>query len=210
MLTARGAAKQIPFLYRRGLAMREHRRRLAQTRYWPHADRLPAHAKRELLRSTALSQGLRTLIETGTYEGETVYWLRGYFDRIVTIEREPRLHELACRRLAPYRNIEVLQGDSVTVLPSIIESLQAPALFWLDSHGCTTKSATGGSPAARELDMILDRPLRHVVLIDDARLLGGEGWPTLDDLRGIAFAHGRDLEARDDIVRVALEPGGRP
>ena len=201
----RDLVKRQPLVYRQAAALRERARARRQSREWS-APYLPGHRKRALILDVARKHSLLVLVETGTYEGETSYWLRRHFERIVTVELEPRLFAQARVRLSPYENIETIEGDSLAALPGILASLDSPALFWLDSHACTTKSASGGSPAAGELELILSQPLpsggRHVVLIDDVRLLGGDGWPTLDELSAIAAAHGRTLEVADDIARV--------
>ena len=119
-------------------------------------------------------------------------------------ELEPRLYELAAARLAPYEQIRVVHGNSPQMLPDVLADLDRPALFWLDSHGCTTKSAVGGSPAVAELELILAHPAAagHVALIDDVRLLGTPGWPSLDELRALAESHGRRFDVADDVARV--------
>jgi hypothetical protein len=199
----RDLVKKNPVLYRHAMATRETIRHRRQARRWPHPERLNATGKHDLIRSVARDHGLRVLVETGTYEGETTYWLRNDFDRLVTIELEPRLYELANARLAPYEQIRVVHGNSPQVLPDVLADLDRPALFWLDSHGCTTKSAVGGSPAVAELELILAHPAAgHAALIDDVRLLGTPGWPSLDDLRALAESHGRHFDVADDVARV--------
>ena len=77
---------RVPPLYR--LAARSQRR---ARRPDDHRDA----PKRQLLRDTARAHGLRVLIETGTYMGETAWALRREFDRVETIELEPTLARLA-------------------------------------------------------------------------------------------------------------------
>ena len=60
----------------------------------------PMRQKHGLLRDAARRHGLRVLVETGTYTGETAWALRREFDRIDTIELEPRLAHLARIRFA--------------------------------------------------------------------------------------------------------------
>jgi hypothetical protein len=103
--------------------------------------------------------------------------------------------------------VHVHCGDSTDVLPRILAELREPALFWLDAHVSTTRSARGtlASPAREELELILAHPVPgHVVLVDDARLLTGEdGWPSVDELRALVAAKpGLRFEVSDDIVRV--------
>jgi hypothetical protein len=195
----RQVVKRNPFVYRHAIALREAQR---HARRWAHSERLSNAAKHQLIRDTAVGHDLRVLVETGTYEGETAYWLRKDFDAVYTIELEPSLHRLAAARLAPYPHVHVLFGDGPSVLPSVLDELDHAALFWLDSHGSTTKTAGGGSPALRELELVLSHPEPHVALIDDVRLLGSPGWPTVDDLSACAERYGRTLSVDADIARV--------
>ncbi len=85
----------------------------------------------------------------GTYTGETAWAFRHEFDRIETIELEPSLARLARIRFGRTSSVHVHEGDSASVLPEILESLDRPALFWLDAHPCTDRSATDAPGAAR-------------------------------------------------------------
>lgn len=144
----------------------------------------PTREKHALLRQTAQAHDLRILVETGTYTGETAWVFRRDFDRIETVELEPTLARLARVRFGRTASVHVHEGDSAAVLPSILESLDRPALFWLDAHPCTDRSATDAPvPLLAELAEIAAHPVQgHVVLVDDMRLMGGSGFPAVDEL----------------------------
>jgi len=160
--------------------------------------------KRQLLRETAREHGLRILVETGTYMGETAWALRRDFDRIETIELEPTLARLAGIRFHHTRNVRVHQGDSAAVLPQILATLDAPALFWLDAHPSTDRTARGGPiPLRSEIAAIAAHPgAGHVVLIDDLQYIGQPGYPSREELR----LPGYRLEEIGAVAR--LSPGG--
>ena len=141
--------------------------------------------KRRLLRETAREHGLRILVETGTYMGETAWALKRDFDRIETIELEPTLARLAGIRFRRTRNVRVHEGDSATVLPQILATLDAPALIWLDAHPSTDRTARGGPiPLRSEIAAIAaHRVAGHVVLIDDLQHMGQPGYPSREELR---------------------------
>ena len=166
---------RVPPLYRLGRALKESRR--ARTDH-------PDNAKRRLLRATAERHGLRVLVETGTYMGETAWALRQVFDRIETIELEPKLAGLARVRFASSPSVHVHEGDSAVVLPGILAALGEPAVFWLDAHPSTDRTAGDGAiPLRAELDAIAGHPVSgHVVLIDDLRYLGTPGFPVRDEM----------------------------
>jgi len=169
---------------------------------------LPAALKHELLRSYGRRFGLRTLVETGTYLGDTVAALRGDFDRIVSVELSEELHRRARRRFAGARGVELVQGDSGVVLPAVLAGIDEPCLFWLDGHysaGITARGALD-SPVVAELEAIFARGIDgHAVLIDDARCFDGSpGWPSLEELRALAVRHDPELvfEVEDDVIRI--------
>jgi len=142
------------------------------------------NAKRRLLRDVAQRNGLRVLVETGTYMGETAWALRDSFDRIETIELEPTLARLARIRFARSSRVRTHEGDSATVLPRILDSLDQPALFWLDAHPSTDRTARGGPiPLRAELAAIAAHDVQgHVILVDDVRYLGTGGYPPREEL----------------------------
>jgi Methyltransferase domain len=164
--------------------------------------------KRATIRRYAKRFRTPVLVETGTYRGTTVRAMRRHFARIYSIELDDDLYARARRRFAGDRHVEVLHGDSGDVLPSLVERLDEPCLFWLDGHYSDWETARGAtdSPLRKELEAVLRRPEeRDVVLVDDARLLTGEhGYPTLEEIRTLVarLRPDRVVEVRDDIVRI--------
>jgi hypothetical protein len=157
---------------------------------------------------------LDTLVETGTFEGEMARKCSGHFQRVITIELHAGLAAEATRRLARLRNVHVLAGDSARVLPGVLASLGGPALFWLDGHfsGGGTARGERDTPLLAELEAIgRHRVAGHVVLIDDARLLGAGDYPSLDEIRErFGLWHpGSAVKVADDIVRVTPPGAGR-
>lgn len=188
MATKSELLARVPPAYRLARSLKERRR----------AGRdHPDNRKRALLRDVARRHGLRVLVETGTYMGETAWALRRDLDRIETIELEPTLAELARIRFARVPNVRVHQGDSASVLPRILEALDEPALFWLDAHPSTDRTARGGPiPLEAELAAIARHPVGgHVVLVDDLQYAGTPGYPALDEiaLPGYRFEDARGV-----------------
>ena len=172
----------------------------------------PAAVKHDLLREYGERFGLSTLVETGTYLGDTVAALRGDFSRIVSIELSERLYRWASRRFAGVTGVTILHGDSAEVLPRVLSTLAEPCLFWLDGHYSADITAQGArpSPVVEELEAIFGhRVAGHVVLIDDARCFdGSNGWPALDELRSLAERHDPTLafDVSDDVIRISPVP----
>jgi hypothetical protein len=166
----------------------------------------PDTIKHAVIRAYAHRFGLGTLIETGTFVGDTPYALRDDFQRIVTIELDGRLAAAARRRFQHLAHITVIQGDSSIVLRDLASTIPDPVLFWLDGHWSGGVTALGNeiSPILREAATILERNQeRDVVLIDDARLFGTEGYPTVEHTqRFISSRRGTwQIYIEDDIIR---------
>ncbi len=172
----------------------------------------PPHiVKQSILLGYQKRRKFRTFVETGTFTGEMVAAMRPYFDRIISIEMAPAIHEGAKRRFTGDSRVQLLLGDSGVLLPEVLATLDHPALFWLDGHymGGTTARANRDSPVKTELAALLRHHTRgHLVLIDDARLFSGtEGYPTLDELRALVIRErpGSRVDLADDIIRCALD-----
>jgi hypothetical protein len=178
---------------------------------WERAGRPvppPQSVKHKIIREYAVRFSLGTLIETGTYLGETVEVMRREFTCIISIELNSLLAERAKKKFNRYSHITILQGDSGELLGDILKSVTVPCLFWLDSHWSAGITARGGSetPILIELGHIFAHTVAdHVMLIDDARHFTGAGdYPTLDELRAFVHNHRPELvvEVADDIIRI--------
>jgi hypothetical protein len=188
-----------------------------EIRVWKRAGRPlppPGTLKRRTIRSYASKHGLKVLVETGTFLGETVATLRCKFDRIYSIELSETFYLQAVERFKDAANVHLICGDSGVELGNVLAGLDQPALFWLDGHWCGGTTARGekNTPILDELTLVLaraDKP--HVILIDDARQYGKyPGYPSIEELRAFVAARRPELEfsVDDDIIRIT--PGARP
>ena len=114
-------------------------------------------------------------IETGTWAGEGVQKAcKAGFEQIFTIEIDTAQYLLTKKdlhRQGYLRNTKMLLGDSVDLLPSIIESLDAPATFWLDAH--PIDYSISDCPLYKELEIIKQSEIKnHTIMIDDVRRFG--------------------------------------
>ncbi len=168
----------------------------------------PHTVKQRALREYARRFSLQILVETGTFLGNMVHAVKKDFGQIVSIELDAALHARAQRLFAGEKNVSIVLGDSAELIPTIVETLTEPALFWLDGHyaGPGTAKASTESPILEELRAITSSSLDHVILIDDARLflLEHEDYPSLLDLQErIRAAWPRyRMRLEDDIIRV--------
>lgn len=137
---------------------------------------------------------LRTLVETGTYEGDTVAAGLPYFDDIFTVELSEPLWVKATQRFSDTKNVRVLQGSSPAIVAELAASLsEKPVLYWLDAHWCVGTDTSGEMsqcPLLEEVAAIGKLNDQSVVLIDDARLFTSTPpaphevthWPQFNDL----------------------------
>jgi hypothetical protein len=157
---------------------------------------------------------LRTFVETGTYTGEMVQAMSAHVDRIISIEVAPSLHAQAALRFAGQRHIQLLRGDSADLLPAVLESLDGPALFWLDGHYMGEGSGRGAedTPVMAEMTALVGHHVRgHVVLIDDARLFDGTGgYPRIARFPAWVKERrpGTDVTVDGDIIRCVFDAAG--
>lgn len=172
----------------------------------------PESVKRQTLAAYGTAFQIDTLIETGTFMGETMHALEKHFRKLYSIELS---HELAVRaqdRFRKHSKIKIIEGDSGAVLPALLSNIRTRCLFWLDGHysGGVTAQGNIDTPIIQELHTIFSHPIRdHVILIDDARLFNGtEDYPTIDKLKQLIAEMRPDFQFSvvNDIVR-AHPPG---
>ena len=153
---------------------------------------------------------ISTLVETGTYLGDMVEAQKRRFKNIVSIELSNALFDKANERFKNEKNICIMFGDSGKVLIDVMSKLNEPAIFWLDGHFSEGITAQGEKecPIFEELNAILNAPqLRHVLLIDDARLFVGKNdYPTIEELTKYIRDKNEEyqLEVKNDIIRYVI------
>lgn len=168
---------------------------------------VPPAVKRRAIFRYGRAANLSVLVETGTYQGDTVEAARRHFDKIYSIELNHSFWRRADERFARFPHIVVLHGDSSHLLPQILGTLDRSCLFWLDAHysGADTARGNRDTPIELELRAILRHHVReHVILIDDAPdFTGDNDYPTVDELRTLVASERPDwvFEVRDDIIR---------
>lgn len=163
--------------------------------------------KRLLLGRYAVQFGTKIFVETGTYKGDTVksMLMTRSFKELWSVDVNPVRVAHSAKRFRSFPYIHCEQGNSAQWLPTILNDIHEPALFWLDAHS-SCKEAKGGedSPVVAELKAIMGHSVKgHVILIDDARYYKGEikDYPTIDELRSLVPAE-LTFEVKDDIIRI--------
>lgn len=160
------------------------------------------------------SLSLGTFIETGTNAGNTCRWAATHFGRVVSIEADERLYQVARQNMGNRPNVDLRFGPSQSVLRSVVPTLAGPALFWLDAHWCGPETAglDHQCPVLQEIDAIDAGGHHHVILIDDARMFINPGlypapirpeqWPSCQQVLDRLRARLRDvyIAIQDDVI----------
>jgi FkbM family methyltransferase len=153
---------------------------------------------------------IKTLIETGTYQGQSTSWAAKHFENVISLDIRADYQAQGIENCKEFNNIQFLIGDTRHVLPPLVAALTEPAMFWLDAH--SVKDMFGpfdDCPILEELDIINRSPHKHFVLIDDAHCFkppvphDAKVWPEIDKLEEKAHEGGYLMwEAHDVIVIV--------
>lgn len=148
----------------------------------------PVPVKQAVLLRNGIKGG--TWVETGTYMGHTTALLAQCSSKVYSIEPDPKFFEDAFRRFHSLGHVEILNGLSEEILPSLVPTLRGDVNFWLDGHysGPGTHKGPLDTPVEYEMACIaenLHRMTRAVVMIDDIRMFNGDvhlygRYPTLD------------------------------
>src|SRR5262249_28685908 len=125
------------------------------------------------LRALGKRTAARWLIESGTFLGVTSARCSKSFERVITIELDPELARQAASFLKKYPNVNVIQGDAVKLLPSILAQQNCErVVVFLDGHfsGGITAQGELPEPALVELE-VLSQYISKVygIIIDDFR-----------------------------------------
>ena len=136
-----------------------------------------------------------TIVETGTYKGDSTEKMVKHFKQVHSIELGADLYEGAKQRFINNKNIRLYHGDSAQVLLSIIKQLKGKVVFFLDAHFSMLDTACGSenTPILTELEIIKKAGIKDsFIIIDDIRMFYKpptsaaktfvEGYPTVNNL----------------------------
>lgn len=125
----------------------------------------------------------RVFIETGSYHGDGIQQaLDAGFEEVWSIECDKELCAYTANRFSKDLRVFVMRGDSREKLRWVIDYIEKPCTFWLDSH------SPNNLPLLKELEIIANHPIKtHTILIDDLRL-----WTKAE--------HGYDTESLKEIL----------
>lgn len=169
--------------------------------------------KKSRIKRIADDYSCDTLVETGTFYGQTSAAMHSTFAHVFTCELSTQLFDLNRRSFMHIPNLHVLQGDSAVLLKEILPQAPGRILFWLDGHYSGPGTAIGDtvSPVLGELNAIRRHERKdHCILVDDARLFtGSEGYPSMEELRGRLLLVNPNFRIWQDFACVVAVPQTR-
>ena len=154
----------------------------------------PEFVKHQIIKKNNLQKSL--WIETGTYYGDTTKILSDIAEKVISIESDKRLYDLAIKKFENSKKINVINGESQNLLQDILKNENYKNLcLFLDAHTCldhitnklVSKNETLETPIMIELNIIESyiKKFNNVnILIDDIRLFDGKtkNYPNINEI----------------------------
>ena len=161
---------------------------------------LSGKEKQELILRYQKKYGFKTLVETGTFEGNMINATKGVFREVYSIEMVDEFYKNAVERFKDDANVHLLNGNSGDLISRVLSKISDSVLFWLDAHDGLQ------SPVMKELQVIFSFCYDdHLILIDDMRNFDHRsGYPNIKSIED--FVKGKwpccRIEICDDIMRI--------
>jgi hypothetical protein len=129
-------------------------------------------------------------VETGTYNGDTIFALEPYFDKLYTIEFSEKYYSNT-KNSYNGNKINFILGDSSVVFQDLLPNITDKCIFFLDGHwaGSDTGHSNKDCPLEEEITHINNLYQNDcIIIIDDFRLFGldkssgklGEDWSKIN------------------------------
>lgn len=137
-----------------------------------------SYTKFRAIRSLKQKSKSKMFVEAGTYEGVTADRCARLFDQVYTVELNHALARRAASFLSPRKNVTVIEGDALKVLPELLKRTEVQKVFvYLDGHLCGPMTSCGDvpEPALEALKAISPyREKINAIVVDDFRNFGVE------------------------------------
>ena len=92
--------------------------------------RIPHVLKQRAVLEYAKKFNLTMLVETGTYYGEMIAAVAKRFRQIYSIELNHELAQRAQLRFRHQSHVEIIEGDSQTVVPQLLKRINKRCIWW--------------------------------------------------------------------------------
>lgn len=107
---------------------------------------------------------IETVIELGSGVGGTTHWLCHNFKKVYSVEINDLFFSFTQKRIHGHRNVILIKGDTVEMLPGILCGEPDNILCWIDSHWLSN------NPLLEELEIIAVSGLKPILAIHDMKV----------------------------------------
>lgn len=135
-------------------------------------------------------------IETGTYNGGTIFTFEQYFNKLYTIELSEKYYYNTKSKYSGNK-IQFILGDSTNVFLHLLPNIKNNTIFFLDGHWSSDDTAKGNKdcPLIEEITHINNLFTEEaIIIIDDARLFetkNNEDWSDINSQKIINIIKSR-------------------
>jgi len=174
----------------------------------------PPEVKRSVLKRNGIPGA--NWIETGTYLGDTSFYLSKLFSHVTTIEPNSDLHKRAKVKYRNVKNIDFILGASETRFEQVMQNHSGMLNIFLDGHysGGITSRTDYATPLIVELDTILNHIERFDeirLFVDDIRCMNPEieeysDYPSLSTILDKISSVSSNVSIQHDILCLTLTP----
>ena len=164
-------------------------KRQRQLKLWQkrnYLENAPQFIKEKVLEKYSIENA--NWVETGTYKGDTTYYLSKKYPHIYSVEPNVEFYKEALN-IFKGLNVTLFNDVSENVLPILLPTLKGNLNFWLDGHysGGETFKGNKECPIKDELNSIevnFDNFEKISIFIDDVRLFlsSANDYPSIDYL----------------------------
>lgn len=116
---------------------------------------------------------IKTIVETGTYLGNTTEALATLSDNVYTVEINPDFYSKACERFKKNKNIKLFNMPTADFLNNYLSSMNQPIFLFLDAHSIERQwneyenTNSINEPLINELIIIAKIKIKPVIAIHD-------------------------------------------
>lgn len=168
---------------------------------------MPSIVKEKDIIELAVENNIKVFIETGTFRGSKLYYLKDIFRDLYSIELNDKFYNYCVNKFKRYKNIHLFHGNSKDVLKELLKNIYEKSIFFLDAHYCGYEtSGRKSNPILQELEIIQSHKINnHIIIIDDADCYQGlneytkkEYFPTIKELS--ECCKGKKLLIKDNMI----------
>jgi hypothetical protein len=157
----------------------------------------------------------QTFVETGSYRGFTLDFMKSRYRSIYSIELSEKWFRYCRNKFKHHPHMHFYHGNSAEILPNVLDAITEPAIVFLDAHysgGSTVKADDKcDSPLIFELAYLQSRRADDIIIVDDTSFFNAKGGKEPlssvdDDVVWPAFAYDWSGVTHEKVLQL-IKPG---